>query len=396
MSTIGNTMNSFLLQSLSLILMNLLNINLKNMKTNLLVKFMILGIITLSSFSPSLAQQKATIAVISIDSRGMTIDQTGMANLVRIELEKLNYFEVLDQYETAMVLDNNKIDMKNSFAKSELVRIGKMLKTDKMMSGTIEKFGNKIILSLRMVNVNEDKIDKAVVLEFIDKEEEINSMVRIGINQLLDLPNDQVLVDILSHVGTPVINEMKVVELDGTRMGAAYTFGKSGQRLMDSKANGGYNLYPVSTVFGYQYESQYLTAGDFAALIEVVGTISGLEAGTVMPSLTFMNGFRFNNSGFEFGLGPVFRLTKVAQGYFDSNDNWHMSSVANPTYPLEYAIDNRGSYKLSTGLILAVGKTFRSGSLNVPVNLYISPRKDGTVLGLTFGFNIAKRTLQED
>lgn len=393
MSTICSTSTAILLQNLPFVLTNLLNTKLKNMKTNLLVKYMILGIITLSSVSFIQAQQKATVAVISIDSRGLSIDQTGMANLVRIELEKIDFFEVLDQYETAMVLSKNKVDMKNTFAKSELVRIGKMLNTDKMLTGTIEKFGNKIVLSLRLINVNEDKIDKAVVHEFIDKEEEINSMVRIGINLLLNLPNDQVLVDILSHVGTPVINEMKVLELNGTRMGAAYTFGRAGERLMDSKENGGYNLYPVSTLFGYQYESQYLTAGDFSALIEVVGMISGLEAGTIMPSLTFMNGFRFNKSGFEFGLGPVFRLTKVAQGYFDSEDNWHMSSVVNPNYSLEMAIDNRGNYKLSTGLILAVGKTFRSGSLNVPVNLYVSPRKGGTVLGLTFGFNIAKRSI---
>ena len=60
-------------------------------------------------------------------------------------------------------------------------------------------------------------------------------------------------------------------------------------------------------------------------------------------------------------------------------------------YKLEEALDNRGDAKLTTGLIIAVGKTFKSGYLNVPVNLYVSPNKEGTVVGISFGFNIAKR-----
>lgn len=360
------------------------------MKTQVLLKSFVPGIMILLLSLNLTAQDKSSIAVISIDSRGMSLDNLSFANLVRIELEKINYFEVLDQYETTMILDKNQVDRANAFAKSELVKIGKLLKADKILTGSSEKFGSKIVLSLRLINVNQDKIENAVVLEFVDLEDEINSMVKMALNQLLGLPNDQVLVDVLAHFDTPIVNEKTTLKLNGPRMGAAYTFGRAGDRLMDSKANGGYNLFPVTTVFGYQYESQYLTAGDFSALIEMIGTISGLEAGTVMPSLTFMNGFRFNTSGFEFGLGPVFRLTKSAQGYFDSNDNWHLSNDTEGYYPLEYAIDSRGSYRLSTGLIIAIGKTFRSGYLNVPVNLYVSPRKDGTVVGLTFGFNIAK------
>ena len=42
-------------------------------------------------------------------------------------------------------------------------------------------------------------------------------------------------------------------------------------------------------------------------------------------------------------------------------------------------------------LIVAIGKTFKSGYLNIPVNLYYSPKKGGSIIGLTFGFNIAKK-----
>ncbi len=151
-------------------------------------------------------------------------------------------------------------------------------------------------------------------------------------------------------------------------------------------------MYPITSMFGYQYEVQYLSSGEFQALIEFVGAVNGLESGTFAPSLTFLNGFRFNNSGWEIGIGPVFRGIKKAQGYYDNNGDWHLQSEKPEfsNYEIVEEIDHRGVTKLSTGLIVAVGKTIRSGYLNIPINLYVSPRKDGTVVGLSFGFNVAR------
>jgi len=61
------------------------------------------------------------------------------------------------------------------------------------------------------------------------------------------------------------------------------------------------------------------------------------------------------------------------------------------SYPLENAIDSRGTAKLSTSLIIGFGKTFRSGYLNIPINIYYIPKKEGGTVGLNFGFNIAKK-----
>jgi hypothetical protein len=46
--------------------------------------------------------------------------------------------------------------------------------------------------------------------------------------------------------------------------------------------------------------------------------------------------------------------------------------------------------ELQAGFIVAVGKTFKSGRLNIPVNMYVVPSKDGIRMGASFGFN-AKR-----
>ena len=60
-------------------------------------------------------------------------------------------------------------------------------------------------------------------------------------------------------------------------------------------------------------------------------------------------------------------------------------------FTIEEAIYNRGKHTFSTSLIVAVGRTFKSGYLNVPVNVYASPNKEGTTVGISFGFNVAKK-----
>ena len=75
-------------------------------------------------------------------------------------------------------------------------------------------------------------------------------------------------------------------------------------------------MFPVTSMFGYQFEKQYLSSGDFQALVEVIVAVNGLESGSLIPSIAFINGFRFNNGGYEFGLGPVVRLVKKERRIF--------------------------------------------------------------------------------
>ncbi len=42
---------------------------------------------------------KKKVAVLNIDTKGLNYDPGSMGNLVRLELEKLNLFEVVDRYD---------------------------------------------------------------------------------------------------------------------------------------------------------------------------------------------------------------------------------------------------------------------------------------------------------
>lgn len=342
--------------------------------------------------SVCIAQTKPTIAVVNIDSKNLALDNASMANLVRLELEKTNLFEIKDKYDMSDVIEQSQINIDKSFGKNKQIEIGKTLQVDKMLTGSAEKYGEKIIIILRLIDVKSSVVEKTDVMEYLDQQNEMQTMVRLSVNNLLGIPNDANLVNLLINYDKPITSAKTTVRLNGPRMGAGYTFGNVARRLEAPKSEGGYNMYPVTSMFGYQFEKQYLSSGQFQALVEFIFMINGLESGSFSPSLTFLNGFRFNKSGFEFGIGPVFRGIQQAKGYYDENNKWHLEEdmPEGGNYKIEEQIDRRGDIALSTGLIIAVGRTFKSGYLNIPINVYVSPKKEGTTVGITFGFNVAK------
>ncbi len=138
-----------------------------------------------------------------------------------------------------------------------------------------------------------------------------------------------------------------------SRMGVSFTTGKTGDRLMAPTSEGGYNMFPITSMFGYQHELQYLSAGEFQALFEFLGTIQGLESGKVVPAITVMNGFRFNKSGIEIAFSPSFRGVQLAKGYYDSDNKWHLENEMpeGTNFEILEQLDQRGDFKLSTSLI---------------------------------------------
>lgn len=359
------------------------------------------------------AETKKTIAVISIDSKGIVHNAETMGYMTRLELEKTGVYSVMDRYEVADVVAKNKIDVNNCFAKTCLVEVGKTLGVDKMLSGSAERFAEKIVITLRLIDVQSGTIEKSNATEYLNLQPEVQKMVEISVKKLLGIQPDQNKVNLLIDYDIPIQSPKTTLRLNGPRMGASYTMGDAAKRLMAPENVGGYNMYPMNFQFGWQLEQQYLSAGNFQALVEEIILIGGLESGRFIPSFTFLNGFRMGKQGWEFGFGPTFRFVKKADGFFDTEglignkDEWHLerewNTVSHPEladtsgmiiknpYTIQNQLDSRGIVELSTGLLIAVGRTFKSGYLNIPVNVYVSPRKEGTIVGFSFGFNIQKK-----
>ncbi len=330
-----------------------------------------------------------SVAIISVDSRGISLDNIGMANLIRLELEKIQKYEVLDKYDVEAIMKERGIDPNVAFGKSQLVEVGKQINADFMLSGSTQKFGSKIIMILRLVDVRAGKIVKSDVKEYVYDEDYLQLMARVSVASLFGEEVDAEVEAKLTNVEKPIITDGQTLKLSGPRFGMQFFSGKVAERLAAPLSEGGYASNPYSTVFAYQQEFQYVSSGEFQVLLECIGAINGIETNYVSPSLTLLNGFRYK--GWELGFGPVFRFSRTAMGYYDDG-KWVMGSPNDDSIEMVREIDKRGDLQLNTGLIVAFGKSFRSGHINLPVNLYYShvPAFDSHVVGFMLGFNIAR------
>lgn len=114
------------------------------------------------------------------------------------------------------------------------------------------------------------------------------------------------------------------------------------------------DVAPVVTQFGWQIEKQFFTSqSGLTAVTEWVGLLGGLEQSLAIPSLSWIVGLRTSN-GTEFGIGP--NITPAG-----------------------------------TALAIAGGVTFRSGVVNIPVNIAVVPSAAGVRVSVLSGFSLRRR-----
>lgn len=356
-------------------------------------------------------EQKAKLAIAGVDSKGIINSASDLITLTRIEVDKLNVYETIDKYDQNDVFLKNGIKQEGCVGKSCMLSAGKALGAQKVLAGSVERISEKIIITFRVLDVATESIEKSQTIEFINLQEEIQRMIMVTICKLFGKPVDPKVEEKLIHYDADGIVPVTTLRLNGPRIGTSVTLGENGKRLMDPKNKGGFDMFPITSLFGWQQEAQYLSAGNFQALLEFVFLAGGMETGRFIPSLTFLNGFRNSATGLEFAIGPTFTLNKTADGFYDNKgiygnaDDWYLKDeyyVLTPSdpayvkpevnpYPIVNRVDSRGSTSLTTALLIAAGKTFRSGYLNMPVNVYFSPRKAGSVIGLSIGFNVSRK-----
>lgn len=298
--------------------------------------------------------QKASLTVLNMDSQGLEYTPEQLGNLLRMEVEKPDKYEVTDRYDVAYLIEKNNLKVQNCYGKICLTEIGKLLKSDKMMSGSVEMYGDKIILSIRLIDVNTDKIEKATVKEFLKYPEQIQKMISITLYEMFSISSDDNMKNQINSLTSEQVYESELINpnkdklnLSGPRLGLTYFDGTIKDVMTSPKYEGGYDVYPAMFMFGYQLEIQHLNSGSFQALFEFLPTITGVDQGLLMPNLSILMGFRNNLRGWEIALGPTAGLTKKATEYFDNEGVWHLSSDwdsslgSNPNY-IEKRLDSRG------------------------------------------------------
>ena len=126
----------------------------------------------------------------------------------------------------------------------------------------------------------------------------------------------------------------QVEKLSGPRFGFTYiSDGSLMYNINDlpnvSKAN------PLIAQFGWQFEKQFMNAGNTAGIVEFIPLIGGFEQGLFLPSFSTLVGIRSAN-GFELAVGPNLSLSGV-------------------------------------GMVLGAGFNLKSGNINFPINIAYVP-----------------------
>lgn len=359
---------------------------------------------TNASIAQTVNKEKSTLTILSIDINGLKSDPQQMGNLVRTELEKLDTFEVMDRYDVAYMVEKNKLSINNCFGKLCLTEIGETIHSDKMLSGSIELYPKSIIYTLRLIDVKTKSIEKTTVLEFLNLPEELQAFTNVTVRTMFNKSIDKnVLIKLTQRNGfdNATNNPQKDrLRLDGPRLGFVAFTGNVSNILQADKSVGGFEAFPAMFQFGYQFEKQYLNEGKIQALFEFVPMITGVDQGYFIPSFSLLHGLRSNINGWEFALGPTINLSPKARGYYDTTNTWHREqdwtsnpdneNIKNP-FTIKERLDSRGDYAVQIGFVLAFGRTFKSGKLNLPVNIYVIPSKDGFRIGASLGFNAKNR-----
>jgi hypothetical protein len=347
---------------------------------------------------------RTTMAIGDIDAKDIFIGSklSALPELVILEMNKIDKYDLLDQYDLRFLAKRDSIEIKNCYSKICLAEIGKQLHVDKMLSGSILLIGDNITVTFRLLDVATGTIDKSQTNEFLNIETEIRKMIEITLSDMFGVPVNEDMrktLTLKNDFDNAVNNPYQLrLRSDGPRMGATMFTGETANILKSSASKGGFEVEPLMFQFGYQFEKQYLNEGNFQALFEFIPMVTGLDQGLFIPSITLMNGMRNNKSGWEFAFGPTFSLVTKSQGYYTADDNiWTtlQDSVPVPEYAdVITRLDSRGDASIQAGFIFAFGKTFKSGRLNVPVNAFVIPSNKGLRMGVSFGFNAKDRYMK--
>ena len=350
--------------------------------------------------------QLPTIAVAPIKTYGISHNPEIASKLTRLELIKISKYNVLDEFD--MMEIENPDDYSECFGRDCLLEYGHKLNVDYMISGKIDALGSKIIINLKLIDMKIGDISRNHSIEFNNNEDEVQRMLGITIQEMHDIIPDEEVKKRLVYNNDPIIaSNLGQVSNVGPRIGVGYTFGTLHEFMTRSESQGGLGIQPIVTNIGYQFELQYVGTENFSGLFEFVPMLTGLEQGQFIPSMLFLNGYRFGRAGWEVAFGPNFGLTRNGKGFFDTNgaygtvgkywdesefrnEGYSTSSLSEHGYEIDTHMDSRGKLGISTKWIISAGRTFRSGALNVPVNVFYSSQKGGGMLGLSVGFNITR------
>lgn len=332
-----------------------------------------------------------------IEVRGIQANEDVLRSVIYKSIVNSKKYVVNDRYDVAEKLGSDKIN--TCLGKECLMRIGAQLGADHALSASYEGLGDRILISMKIIDVKTGGIVQNEIEQFENQPRELNRMTDIMIYKLLKMDVDiSVYKALFFKDGPTATTGLGKMNNNGPRIGIAVPTGENAAYFTRPETDGGLGAEaPILFNIGYQLEKQYAGSENFSGLFEFIGNVAGIEHGTAVPSLAILHGVRFGKGAWEIALGPSLSVKKMLNGtvgydgkFRTAGDLYNMGLTDLSSYTFYARPDARGASYFSTNFILGIGKTFRPGALNVPVNFYASMNKFGTSFGLSMGINITK------
>lgn len=363
-----------------------------NQKNKTMKKLSLFILVVISSIS---VHSKSSLAVLNFDVVGKALTKDQFISITRSEIAKLDSFQVVDKYTIQESLESNQVDLVKCLGTNCLVSAGRDLKVDFVVAGGIEVIADKAILILRLIDVQKGVAQKTSYTEYVWDETNAQRIIQMAVFKLFDRKIEKKFLSIYDYETAKRAElegpKIEQYNLSGPRFGVSYQTGSMGNILSGKKSEGGFNKLPFMTVIGYQAEKQYLYTGSMQAVFQFNFSLAGLDQQMAIPSVSFLNGFRSTIGGWEFGFGPSIRIKKEAEGFYRDGE-WKLmdEKLEGEVVEVEKRLDSRGVYFVNTSWIWAVGKSFKAGNMNIPINFYTIPDKDGWLFGLSMGYALHK------
>lgn len=331
-----------------------------------------------------------------IEVRGMTSNEDILRSVIYKSIVNSKKYVVNDRYDVAEKIGADKL--KSCMGKECLVSAGRELGADYALSASYEGLGDRILIAMKLVDVKTGEIVQNEIEQFESQPKELNRMTDIMIYRILGIDIDPVVAKPLIFKDNPTASVgLGKMNNSGPRMGVAIVTDQNADFFTRSEREGGVGGIPVLFNIGYQLEKQYVGGEKFSALFEFIGNVAGIEHGTPVPSLAILHGFRFGSGAWELAMGPSLSFKQLLSGTTDYDGQFRtyadlVSAGVAGAEQFRYSDrpDTRGATYFSPNFVVGVGKTFRPGALNVPLNAYASFNKFGTTYGLSLGINITR------
>jgi TolB-like protein len=129
-------------------------------------KLMVIALMGLFLLTKSYSQNEVSVAVIPLKASGILKDEVELLeDRIRHYLVEFRTFKVIDKENMEEILKEQGFQLSGCTSDECIVQIGKILGVQKIISGSIGKFGNLYSMNVRLTSVESAEIESSTIYD---------------------------------------------------------------------------------------------------------------------------------------------------------------------------------------------------------------------------------------